>query len=300
MRTLDNLKKQIQSAKAKSAGAGDSKFRIMQERLQRQHDILAANTKKPTFWIDQESMNDMKGKAVEKYDKYKARNIRMNVHGKAESSQRQLVGINGLSLGYTHPLFENMNFNISIGERYELHGRNGAGKSTLVKAIQAAATETKFGATVYAGDIECDSKLRIGIYEQEIDEKFLSMPLAEAIMDIHHTHDVTVNDQRVRQLMSDYLFDPTADGKLPIQHLSGGQKARFQLIAMLCHSPNLLILDEPTNHLDLPSIEELEKALDAFTGAILFISHDSFFVKNLAGEQITLAAPALKAAPLPS
>jgi len=291
LRTLDNLKKQIQSAKAKSAGAADSKFRIMQERLQRQHDKLAANTKKPTFWIDQESMNDMKGKAVEKYDKYKARNIRMNVHGKAESSQRQLVGINRLSLGFVHPLFENMNFNVSIGERYELHGRNGAGKSTLVKAIQAAANETKIAAKVYAGEIECDSKLRIGVYEQEIDEKFLSMPLADAIMDIHHAHDVTVNDQRVRQLMSDYLFDPTADGKLPIKHLSGGQKARFQLIAMLCHSPNLLILDEPTNHLDLPSIEELEKALDAFTGAILYISHDSFFVKNLSGDRITLAAP---------
>ena len=298
MRTLENLKKQIQSAKAKSAGAADSKFRIMQERLQRQHDKLAANTKKPTFWIDQESMNDMKGKAVEKYDKYKARNIRMNVHGKAESSQRQLVGINRLSLGYVHPLFENMNFNISIGERYELHGRNGAGKSTLVKAIQGAASETKIGAKVYAGDIECDSKLRIGVYEQEIDERFLSMPLADAIMDIHHEHNVTVNDQRVRQLMSDYLFDPIADGKLPIKHLSGGQKARFQLIAMLCHSPNLLILDEPTNHLDLPSIEELEKALEAFTGAILFISHDSFFVKNLAGERITLAAPVSQAAPV--
>jgi len=295
LRTLENLKKQIQSAKAKSAGAADSKFRIMQERLQRQHDKLAASTKKPTFWIDQESMNDMKGKAVEKYDKYKARNIRMNVHGKAESSQRQLVGINRLSLGYVHPLFENMDFNIGIGERYELHGRNGAGKSTLVKAIQAAANETQISAKVYAGDIECDSKLRIGIYEQEIDERFLSMPLADAIMDIHHEHDVTVNDQRVRQLMSDYLFDPTADGKLPIQHLSGGQKARFQLIAMLCHNPNLLILDEPTNHLDLPSIEELEKALDDFTGAILYISHDSFFVKNLAGEQITLATPVTEA-----
>ncbi len=290
LRTLDNLKKQVQSAKAKSAGASDSKFRIMQDRFQRQHDALAARTKKPTFWIDQESMNDMKGKAVEKYDKYKARNIRMNVHGKAESSQRQLVGINGLSLGYGAPLFSGLDFNVSIGERYELHGRNGAGKSTLVKAIQAAADEKSGSATIYSGAIECDAKLRIGIYEQEIDERFLDMPLAEAITLIHHEHSVTVNDQRVRQLMSDYLFDPNADGKLPIKHLSGGQKARFQLIAMLCHNPNLLILDEPTNHLDLPSIEELEKALDAFSGAILFISHDSYFVKNLAGERVTLSA----------
>ena len=291
MRTLENLKKQVQSAKAKSAGAGDSKFRIMQERLQRQHDELAARTKKPTFWIDAESMNDMKGKAVEKYDRYKARNIRMNVKGTQDASQRELVSIEKLSLGYTESLFVGMSFNVHVGERFELHGRNGAGKSTLVKAIQASASGRKPATTIIRGSITCDPKLRIGVYEQEIDERFLSMPLGDAIMSIHRDHDVPVNDQRVRQLMSDYLFDPSGDGKLPIAHLSGGQKARFQLIAMLCHGPNLLILDEPTNHLDLPSIEELEKALDAYTGAILYISHDSYFVKNLSGERITLAAP---------
>ena len=59
---------------------------------------------------------------------------------------------------------------------------------------------------------------------------------------------------------------------------------------MLCHNPSLLILDEPTNHLDLPSIEELEKALEAYTGAILYISHDSFFIQNLGGERVALEA----------
>jgi ATP-binding cassette, subfamily F, member 3 len=70
--------------------------------------------------------------------------------------------------------------------------------------------------------------------------------------------------------------------------LSGGQKARFQLIKMFANKPNFLILDEPTNHLDLPSIEELENALQDYTGGILFISHDTTFIKKLGGETIEL------------
>ena len=78
----------------------------------------------------------------------------------------------------------------------------------------------------------------------------------------------------MRSLLHDYLFTQ-ADHDQPLAQLSGGQKARFQLIAMLAGDPQLLVLDEPTNHLDLPSIEELELALARFTGAILFVSHDA-------------------------
>jgi ATPase subunit of ABC transporter with duplicated ATPase domains len=112
------------------------------------------------------------------------------------------------------------------------------------------------------------------------------MTLGDAIMETYLDQGVPANDQKVKQIMSDYLFDPNGDGKLPISHLSGGQKARFQLIKMLCAGPNLLILDEPTNHLDLPSIEELEKALDRYTGAILYISHDSYFTRGVGGEVV--------------
>ena len=290
-RTLENLQKQLQAVRAKKAGSSKNPnpFIPMERRLTKQFNELSAKTVKPTFWIDQESMSEMKGKAVEKYDKYKAKNIRLGVKG--GHTARQLLSVQDLSLGYRTPLFEDMNFNLTVGERIQLHGRNGAGKSTLVKAIRATAGDGKLGANVYAGNIELDTKLTIGVYEQEIDERFLTMKLGDAIMAIHHEHDVSVNDQRVRQLLSDYLFDPTLDNKLEIQYLSGGQKARFQLIAMLCHSPNLLILDEPTNHLDLPSIEELEKALDTYTGAVLYISHDSFFAKNIGGAQVALEAP---------
>ena len=87
--------------------------------------------------------------------------------------------------------------------------------------------------------------------------------------------------------MSDYLFTE-ADGQVPLERLSGGQKARFQLISMLANDPQLLILDEPTNHLDLPSIEELETALTRYSGAILYVSHDGYFRDSIGGEVVQI------------
>ncbi len=87
--------------------------------------------------------------------------------------------------------------------------------------------------------------------------------------------------------MSDYLFEQS-DGGQAVASLSGGQKARLQLIDMLANAPNLLILDEPTNHLDLPSIEELETALGRYGGAILYVSHDSYFRRAIGGDIVKI------------
>ena len=100
---------------------------------------------------------------------------------------------------------------------------------------------------------------------------------------------LAITTTKIRQLMSDYLFTE-GDGKVPIRRLSGGQKARFQLIAMLANNPQLLILDEPTNHLDLPSIEELETALQKYSGAVLYVSHDNYFREKLGGEVVQIGA----------
>ena len=81
-----------------------------------------------------------------------------------------------------------------------------------------------------------------------------------------------------------------ADGEMPVTRLSGGQKARLQLIAMLAAEPQILILDEPTNHLDLPSIEELENALVDYRGAVIYISHDSLFARKVGGETISIGS----------
>jgi ATP-binding cassette subfamily F protein 3 len=298
LRTLDNLHKQVISARAKKSAAASKsavRFMILENRLQRQYNELKARIVKPSFWIDADQLGGMQSKLVDKYDRYKAKNIRISTRSVADG-QRTLVEVDSLSLGYVDPLFSGISFNLKQGERLELKGRNGVGKSTLVGAILATAGGTKLDSKVYGGTIVLDPKIKVGIYEQEIDHKYLDMPLGEAITAAYSDANVPVNDQAVKRVMSDYLFDPNGDGKLPIDRLSGGQKARFQLIKMLCASPNLLILDEPTNHLDLPSIEELEKALDRFAGAILYISHDSYFTRGVGGEVVEVAPnPAVKA-----
>jgi ATP-binding cassette subfamily F protein 3 len=90
------------------------------------------------------------------------------------------------------------------------------------------------------------------------------------------------------RILSDYLFDPYEDREHLVRNLSGGQRARLQLIKLFANEPNLLILDEPTNHLDLPSIEELEAALQQYSGAIIYISHDSYLAERLGGKEITI------------
>jgi ATPase subunit of ABC transporter with duplicated ATPase domains len=98
---------------------------------------------------------------------------------------------------------------------------------------------------------------------------------------------LSISTTKIRGLMSDYLFTET-DLHTPISRLSGGQKARFQLITMLANDPQLLILDEPTNHLDLPSIEEIETAITKYSGAVLYVSHDGFFRKSIDGEVLQI------------
>jgi ATP-binding cassette subfamily F protein 3 len=90
------------------------------------------------------------------------------------------------------------------------------------------------------------------------------------------------------RVLGDYLFDPYTDREQQVRDLSGGQKARLQLIKLFANRPNLVILDEPTNHLDLPSIEELEAALAQYRGALLYVSHDSYLAGHLGGDRLAI------------
>jgi len=247
---------------------------------------------KPSFWIDQESAEGLNQKMTNAYEKYKAQNIQLNAKQDKPRSSRLLVQVSKLSLGYgDKPLFSDVSFELREGERIRLHGRNGAGKTTLVDAIMAktddqapAAASQSFG-----GSIAVEREITVGLYEQEIDEKYLPLTLYEALENVLRDKDLPVNDQHIRRLLNDYLFTP-GDAAMPVAQLSGGQKARFQLIRMLASNPLLLILDEPTNHLDLPSIEELERALTDYHGAVIYISHDSFFADKLGGTTVAIGA----------
>jgi len=289
-RRIVNLKAKVleyQRFKEKSrSGSTIQRFKRLE---QQSRDELAKLEKaeKPTFWVDRESVQDMGLKTGEQYQKYKAKNIKLHGVTGEEGYSRLLVNISDLSLGYDQPLFEHISFQIREGEVVEVRGRNGAGKTTLVKTMLSTVNDVPFSAKVFGGFIDVDKKIRVGVYEQETRSDMLEKTLSEAIEHIFLSRGLKVGDTKVRQLMADYLFT-AGDANIPVKQLSGGQKARLQLIDMLADSPSLLVLDEPTNHLDLPSIEELEQALQNYTGAILYISHDTHFRKQLGGEVVQI------------
>lgn len=292
-RRIANLKTNVTRYRRMKEKARDpgtiQRFKSLERRSVEELAELS-EAEKPTFWIDRESAEDLGTKMSESYGEHKARNIIVRTKKQVEKSERVLLKTEKLALGYGDTaLFSPVSFELRVGGKVELRGRNGAGKTTLVKAILDNVQGRKLTSKVFGGVIEHEPRLRIGMYEQEIDSTFLPMTLADAIEHMYLKKDLSITQEKIKQLLSDYLFNPHTDAKMPLSKLSGGQKARFQLISMLAGDPQALILDEPTNHLDLPSIEELEDALAQYHGAILYISHDSYFTKNLGGTVVEVA-----------
>jgi ATPase subunit of ABC transporter with duplicated ATPase domains len=314
---IANLKVKVldyQRLKEKSRNPGTiQKFKRLEEVSRKELAELQAK-EKPTFWIDKESAANLNYKVAAQYDKFKAKNIRMNFKSEESRSKHILVSAKDLALGYDDTiLFEGINIDLREGEALELRGRNGAGKTTLIKALLGgkfagpaarsapASPEVDAGAapprvtragaeiTRFSGDITLDKNVRIGVYEQEVSPTYFDLPLEDAIEKMYLDRDLPISTTKVRGLMSDYLFTE-GDGHVPLSRLSGGQKARFQIISMLANDPQLLILDEPTNHLDLPSIEELETALAKYAGAVLYVSHDGYFRDALGGDVLQIGA----------
>jgi ATPase subunit of ABC transporter with duplicated ATPase domains len=338
-----NLKQKVidyQRLKEKSRNPSTiQRFKRLEENSRKELAQLQA-VDKPTFWIDKESAENLNYKVAAQYDKFKTKNIRMNLHSNELRSKHVLISARNLSLGYDKPLFQGINIDLREGEALELRGRNGAGKTTLIKALLGGAkssitTSSKqtsprldnlhsdsllsaelavaqtsstikvsafglsggFGSVSsdvamanlaggivqFNGEISLDPHVRVGIYEQEISPNYFDLTLESAIERMYLDKGLSISTTKVRGLMNDYLFTES-DIKTPVRLLSGGQKARFQLIAMLANNPQLLVLDEPTNHLDLPSIEELETALKKYTGAVLYVSHDNYFRQAIKGE----------------
>jgi ATP-binding cassette, subfamily F, member 3 len=264
------------------------RFKSQENKAKEEIELLRI-TEKPSFWIDQESANTMNDKLSAAYDKHKAKNIRVSARKKASDSEgRRLIRVTKLSLGYDKPLFGDISFDVHEGERLRLHGRNGAGKSTIVQAIMAEANGEPSASQYFGGAIEVEKEIKIGLYEQEINPMYLKLTLNDALEKILRDKNLPISPQKIKQLLSDYLFDPNSDGNMLVERLSGGQKARIQLISMLINDPQILILDEPTNHLDLPSIEEIENSMKDYHGAIIYISHDSFFANKMGGGTITI------------
>ena len=288
-----NLKQKVldyQRLKEKSRNPGTiQKFKRLENEARAELAELS-EMEKPTFWIDKESASQLDYKSAERYGKFKSRNIRLSMKDASSRSQHVLVRAENVAVGIGERiLFEDVNIDLREGEAIEIRGRNGAGKTTLIRMILASDKSFDGGPILYSGGIFLDPQVRIGVYEQEIDERYLSDPLEKAIEKLYMSRDLSISDTKIRQLLADYLFTD-ADRMTPLARLSGGQKARFQIISMLANDPQLLVLDEPTNHLDLPSIEELETALAKYSGAILYVSHDNYFREKLGGKVVQIGA----------
>jgi len=260
------------------------KFKRLEQVSRKELAQLQAK-EKPTFWIDKESAENLHYKVAAQYDKFKSKNIRMSLKGEESRSKHILVSARDISLGYVAPLFADVNIDLRESEALELRGRNGCGKTTLIKELLGTGKDI----VRYSGEITLDTHTRIGIYEQEVSGEYFDLTLEGAIERMYLDKKLPISTTKIRSLMSDYLF---TEGDLctPISRLSGGEKARFQLISMLANNPQLLILDEPTNHLDLPSIEELETALSKYSGAVLYVSHDGYFRRAIGGEVLQIGS----------
>ena len=173
-------------------------------------------------------------------------------------------------------LFNNINFDIKRGERVALIGNNGTGKTTILKLINGIIQPD-------SGSIYLGAKVAIGYYDQEhhvLDpDKTLFQEIQDAYPDLNNT--------QIRNTLAAFLFTDDDVFKY-IRDLSGGERGRVSLAKLMLSNANLLILDEPTNHLDIVSKEILENTLNSYTGTVLYVSHDRYFINATATRIIEL------------
>ncbi|GAA6821968.1 ABC-F type ribosomal protection protein [Helicobacter pylori] len=180
--------------------------------------------------------------------------------------------INQLEIGYEEPITNPISLEITKGDHIAIIGPNGIGKSTLIKTI----AEKQHA---LAGEITTGANLKIGYYDQ----KQAEFKSTKTILDYVWDQYPTMNEKDIRAVLGRFLF-VQEDVKKIINDLSGGEKARLQLALLMLERNNVLILDEPTNHLDIDSKEMLEQALQDFDGTIIFVSHDRYFINQLANK----------------
>ena len=184
----------------------------------------------------------------------------------ASRSGKDVLTINNLNLSYgTKEIFNNLNLSIKYQDRLCLVGDNGVGKSTLIKEILKGNNSIKLG-----------SNIKIGYIPQEIGFEDINLSVLEEARKYF-----IGPEQYLRSALFKYLFAGENIHK-KIKYLSGGEKVRLKIFCLIQDSYNFLILDEPTNHIDIDTREMLEESLKEFTGTILFVSHDRYFINKIA------------------
>lgn len=196
--------------------------------------------------------------------------MRIRLEPETESGNDVLL-VEHLSKSFgTHCLFQDLSIDIKRGERVALIGNNGTGKTTILKIIHKEIPKDE-------GRIVLGTRVKIGYYDQEHQQLAPEKTIFQEISDAYPQ----LTQTRIRTVLAAFLF--TGDDVFKqIKDLSGGERGRVSLAKLMLSSANLLILDEPTNHLDITSKEILEDALCSYTGTVLFVSHDRYFINKTA------------------
>lgn len=188
------------------------------------------------------------------------------------TSGNEVLHVQNVTVGYApdQPMAGPIDFQVNKGDRIAIIGPNGVGKSTLLKSILG---QIPF----LAGSARFGTNVTTGYYDQDQHQLHWHKTVLAEIWDDHPT----MAEKDVRAALAAFLFDAD-DIQKTVADLSGGQKARLELTKLSLKHDNFLILDEPTNHLDINSKEVLEAALADFSGTVLFVSHDRYFINQLA------------------
>lgn len=196
-------------------------------------------------------------------------------------SGKNVLDVTDLTKAYDHRLFSDINFSLRRGDHVAIIGDNGTGKTTILKIINNIVSAD-------SGEIKLGTNVCIGYYDQEHHVLHDDKTIFEEISDDFPT----LTNTEIRNMLAAFLF--TGDDVFkPIHNLSGGEKGRVSLAKLMLSEANLLILDEPTNHLDITSKEILENALNNYTGTLLYVSHDRYFINRTADRILELNSEGL-------
>lgn len=254
----------------------EAAYEKQQEKIKKEEEFIQKNLVRASTTKRAQSRR----KALDKMERIKPpkhkQKVRINFTSDRPSGKEVLIA-KDLTIGYPDKtMVSDIDFQVNKNDHVAIIGPNGIGKSTLLKTIMKK-LEPKDGSIKYGASLD------IGYYDQELQSLDPSKTVLDTIWDRHKT----MPEKDVRSILASFLFT-AEDIDKTVGQLSGGQKARLTLTVLSLEKDNFLLMDEPTNHLDIEAKEVLEQALDNYDGTLLFVSHDRYFINELANKIISV------------
>lgn len=254
----------------------EAAYEKQQEKIKKEEEFIQKNLVRASTTKRAQSRR----KVLDKMERIKPpkhkQKVRINFTSERPSGKEVLIA-KDLTIGYPDKVMvSDIDFQVNKNDRVAIIGPNGIGKSTLLKTIMKK-LEPKGGSIKYGASLD------IGYYDQELQSLDPSKTVLDTIWDRHKT----MPEKDVRSILASFLFT-AEDIDKTVGQLSGVQKARLTLTVLSLEKDNFLLMDEPTNHLDIEAKEVLEEALDNYDGTLLFVSHDRYFINELANKIISV------------